>query len=159
MYGEHPNGSMNELDSRNVDFLEDEFQSIGEVKKDLQLYELQQNLSLGKGEDLYTNPVTEDNGFPPDDRDSDRVPTVPTGGILSAQGIQPENKKSPQSLVDEHEDRPHSHKCTPQGVSGSDPSPIQGSIPRRKRRRDPEPEPAKQSSPRLIRRSKRERVP
>ena len=34
MYGEHPNGGMKEVDSRNVDFLEDEFPSIGEVKKD-----------------------------------------------------------------------------------------------------------------------------
>ena len=35
MYGGHRNGGMKEVDSRNVDFLEDEFPSIGEVKKDL----------------------------------------------------------------------------------------------------------------------------
>jgi len=35
MYGEHRNGGMKEVDSRNVDFLEDEFPSISEVKKDL----------------------------------------------------------------------------------------------------------------------------
>jgi len=40
MYGEHPNGGMTEIESRNVDFLEDEFPSIGEIKKDLELYEL-----------------------------------------------------------------------------------------------------------------------
>ena len=60
MYGEHPNDGMEEVDSRNVDFLEDEFPSIGEVKKDSQLYELQQDLSLGEGEDLYTNCVIKD---------------------------------------------------------------------------------------------------
>ena len=30
MYKEHPNGSMKEVDSKNGDFLEDEFLSIGE---------------------------------------------------------------------------------------------------------------------------------
>jgi len=29
-----------EIDSRNVDFLKDEFASIGEIKKDIELYEL-----------------------------------------------------------------------------------------------------------------------
>ena len=37
MYREHPNGGMTEIESRNVDFLEDEFPSIGEIKKDLKL--------------------------------------------------------------------------------------------------------------------------
>ena len=51
MYGEHPNGGMIEIESRNVDFFEDAFLSIGEIKKDLELYELQQDLqpSLGDG--------------------------------------------------------------------------------------------------------------
>jgi len=40
MYGEHPNGGMIEIESCNVDFLEDEFPSIGEIKKDFKLYEL-----------------------------------------------------------------------------------------------------------------------
>ena len=40
MYWEHPNGSMTEIESRNIDFLEDEFPSVGEIKQDLQLYEL-----------------------------------------------------------------------------------------------------------------------
>ena len=44
MYGEHPNGGMIEIDSRNVDFLKIEFPTIGEVKKDVKLFELQQNI-------------------------------------------------------------------------------------------------------------------
>ena len=40
MYGEHLNGGMIEIESRNVDFLKNEFPSIGEIKKDLELYEL-----------------------------------------------------------------------------------------------------------------------
>ena len=66
MYGEHPNGGMTEIDSRNVDFLEDEFPTIGEVKKDVELFELQQNIppSFGEGENLDSNQVTED-GMPP----------------------------------------------------------------------------------------------
>ena len=51
MYREHLSGSMIEIESRNVDFLKDEFPSIGEIKKDLKLYKLQQDLqpSLGEG--------------------------------------------------------------------------------------------------------------
>jgi len=41
MHREHPNGVMIEIDSRNVDFLKDEFPTIGEVKKDVDLFELQ----------------------------------------------------------------------------------------------------------------------
>jgi len=40
MYGEHPNGGMIDIDSCNVDFLEDEFSTIGEIKKDVELFEL-----------------------------------------------------------------------------------------------------------------------
>jgi len=40
MFGEHPNGGMTKIDSHNVEFLEDEFSSVGEIKKDLNLYEL-----------------------------------------------------------------------------------------------------------------------
>jgi len=32
MCGEHPNGGMTEVDSHNVNFLEDKFLSIGEIK-------------------------------------------------------------------------------------------------------------------------------
>jgi len=41
MYGELQNGGMKEVDSINVEFLEDKFPSIGEVKQDSQLYKLQ----------------------------------------------------------------------------------------------------------------------
>jgi len=34
MYEEHPNGGIIEIESLNVDLLEDEFPSIGEIKKD-----------------------------------------------------------------------------------------------------------------------------
>jgi len=49
MYGQHSNGGMIEIESRNVDFLDDEFPSIGEIKKDLKLYELQQDLQPSLG--------------------------------------------------------------------------------------------------------------
>jgi len=45
MYGEDPNDDMREIESPNVDFFKDEFPSIGEIKKDLELYELQQKPS------------------------------------------------------------------------------------------------------------------
>ena len=93
MYGEHSNDGMEEVDSRNVDFLEDEFPSIGEVKKDSQLYELQQDLSLSEGEDLYTNCVTEDDHLLLVDRDSGSVPTVPIEVNLSAQDTQLANEE------------------------------------------------------------------
>ena len=35
MYGEHPNSGMMKVDFENVDFLEDVFSSLGELKKDL----------------------------------------------------------------------------------------------------------------------------
>ena len=62
MYGEHPNGGTTEIESRNVNFLEDEFPSVCDFKKDLELYELQQDLqpSLGEGEDLNSRQVTND---------------------------------------------------------------------------------------------------
>ena len=107
MYGEHPNGGMIKIDSRNVDFLEDEFPTIGEVKKDVKLFELQQNIqpSFGEGENLNSNQVTED-GMPP-------LPEG-NGGDLSAQKneirprspiheeSQPASEVHPQSPVAEH---------------------------------------------------------
>jgi len=95
MSGEHPNGGIKEVDSGNVDFLEDEFPSIDEVKKDSSLYELQHDVSLGEGEDLYTNQITEDDRLFPTDRDSGSVPTVPIGGDLCAQDIQPKLREFP----------------------------------------------------------------
>ena len=43
-------------------FFEDEFPSIDEIEKDLELYELQQDLQpyLGEGEDLNSRQVTDD---------------------------------------------------------------------------------------------------
>ncbi|KAL0404450.1 UNVERIFIED_CONTAM: hypothetical protein Sradi_2085800 [Sesamum radiatum] len=40
MYGEHPDKGMTEIESRDVDFLEEDFPSISEVKENLELYEL-----------------------------------------------------------------------------------------------------------------------
>jgi len=40
MYEEHPNGDIIEIDFCNIDFLEDKFSSIDEIKNDLELYEL-----------------------------------------------------------------------------------------------------------------------
>ena len=132
MYGEHPGGGMKEIDFRNVDFLEDEFPTIGEVKQDLQLYELQPNLPLGEGEDMYTNRITEDREFFPDAGNSGSIPIpadsgsvpIPTEGSLSAQDAQPENEDDPQPPVNGNEDSPRTHQPTPQGVSGSGTTPI-----------------------------------
>ena len=110
------------------------------LKKDSPLYELQQDVSLGEREDLYTHRVIEDDHLFPVDRDSGSVPTVPIEVELFTQDTQPENEEIPQSPVDGHEDSPHSHEPIPQEVSRSDPSPSQGSVPRTKRGRDPEPE-------------------
>jgi len=65
IYKEHPNGGMTEIGSRNFDFFENEFPSIDEIKKDLELYELQHDLqpSLREREDLNSRQVTE-NGEP-----------------------------------------------------------------------------------------------
>ena len=64
MYGEQPNGDMTEIEFCNVDFLEDEYPSVGEIKKDLELYELQQDLQpyLDEGEDclLYTSDAADE---------------------------------------------------------------------------------------------------
>jgi len=150
---------MKEVDFRNVDFLEYEFPTLGKVKKDSQLYELQQDLTLGEGEDLYTNRVTESDRLFPSDRDSGSVPTVPIEGDLSTQDTQSKNEEIPQSPVDGHGDKPHSHEPMTQGVSWSDPSPSQGPVPRTKRMSDLEPESTMQLSPRLLRRSEHGRVP
>ncbi|KAI3461729.1 hypothetical protein Pfo_018392, partial [Paulownia fortunei] len=41
MYGEHPDGGMTEIESHDVNFLDEVFPTIGEVKGALELYELQ----------------------------------------------------------------------------------------------------------------------
>ena len=40
LIGEQPDGSVTELESRNVNFIESEFLNIGEVEKNLTLYEM-----------------------------------------------------------------------------------------------------------------------
>lgn len=61
MYGEHPDGGMTEIESRDVNFLEEDFPTIGEVKGDLKLYELQDSEVgapiLGEGEASQPYPV------------------------------------------------------------------------------------------------------
>jgi len=54
MYHKHLNGGVMKINSSNVNFLNDEFPIIGEIKKDLKLYPLRQDLqlSIGEGEDL-----------------------------------------------------------------------------------------------------------
>ncbi|KAL8487996.1 hypothetical protein ACS0TY_023861 [Phlomoides rotata] len=41
MYGKHSDRGMIKIDSRNVNLLEEEFPTIGEVKRNIELYELQ----------------------------------------------------------------------------------------------------------------------
>jgi len=71
MFGEHPNGGLTKADSRDVEFLEDEFFSIGEIKQDTTLYELPPNdqLSLEEGADLNSHRVIEDSSLPLSERD------------------------------------------------------------------------------------------
>ena len=90
MYEEYSNGGMIEIDSYNVDFLEDEFPTIGEVKKDAELFELQQDIQqfFGEEENLDSNQVTEDSMPPLSKRN---------GGDLSAQ----KNEMRPHSLIHE----------------------------------------------------------
>jgi len=96
MYGEHPNGGMAEVDSRNVEFLEEEFPSIGEIKKDLALYELllDDQLSLGDGEDLNTHRVTKNSTILLSRRDDE---------LLVTQENQPDNEVRPHSPIYEYE--------------------------------------------------------
>ena len=102
MYWEHPNGGMTEIESRNVDFLDDEFPSVGEIKKDLELYELQQDLQpfLGEREDLSFRQVTED-GEPV--QGNEVHPHLPT----------------PMENHPENVESPHAQDPTPQRDSGS----------------------------------------
>jgi len=66
IYGEHPNDNMMKIESCDVNFLENEFLSICEIKNHLELYEWQHELqpSLDEGENLYSHKVTFD-GIPP----------------------------------------------------------------------------------------------
>ena len=46
MFGEHPDGGKTEVDSRDVDFIENDFPSIGDVNESLDLYELEELSSV-----------------------------------------------------------------------------------------------------------------
>ena len=67
MYGEHFDGGMTEIESRDVNFIEDDFPSISEAKQDLQLYELQELEGvipfLGEGGESQLHPeIAKDSG-------------------------------------------------------------------------------------------------
>ncbi|KAK2969350.1 hypothetical protein RJ640_028839 [Escallonia rubra] len=61
MYGEHPNGGRTEIESRDVDFIENDFPSIGDASKNLDLYELEEVEatlpSPSEGGELVHHPV------------------------------------------------------------------------------------------------------
>uniref|UniRef100_A0A2N9HFT4 Integrase catalytic domain-containing protein n=1 Tax=Fagus sylvatica TaxID=28930 RepID=A0A2N9HFT4_FAGSY len=61
MYGEHPNGGMTEIESRDIDFIETDFPSIGNANRDLDLYELEEDEgtlpSSREGGGLVPHPV------------------------------------------------------------------------------------------------------
>ncbi|WRX12315.1 Integrase [Theobroma cacao] len=62
MYGEHLDGGLTEMESRDVDFLEDDFPTIGEVKENLELYEMeepQENVSQHEEMNVETHPIQE----------------------------------------------------------------------------------------------------
>jgi len=57
MYGEHPDGGMTEVESRDIDFLENDYPTTGDAKRDLDLYELEdaedvQPISSEGGEEI-----------------------------------------------------------------------------------------------------------
>ena len=87
-----------------VDFLEDEFLSFGEIKKDLELHQLHQDpqQSLDEGEDLNSHQVFKDvtkDGTPPSSNRNE--------GALSAQG----NEVRRQSLI-HRENQPKNELCS-----------------------------------------------
>ena len=65
MFGEHPDGGKTEVDSRDVDFIENDFPSIGDVNESLELYELEElsgvPLSSSEGGELVPE-ITRDSG-------------------------------------------------------------------------------------------------
>ena len=52
MFGEHPDGGKTEVDSRDVDFIENDFPRIGDVNESLDLYELEKLSGLFVCEDI-----------------------------------------------------------------------------------------------------------
>jgi len=141
MYGEHPNGGMEDRDSHNVEFLEVEFPSIGEIKKDLELYELQQDLqpSLGEREHLNSLQVIEDGAPPLPERIWENLfaqgnevhPLSPT-----PEENQPESEIRPQFPSTEHAVSPHLQDLIPQRDSRSHSLQVRAPAPLMKRRRN-----------------------
>ncbi|KAK2990763.1 hypothetical protein RJ640_007433 [Escallonia rubra] len=84
MYGEHPNGGRTEIESRDVDFIESDFPSIGEASKNLDLYELEEVEatlpSTSEGGDLVPHPVVAEDSI------SD---PQPSGSILDSGSTPP----------------------------------------------------------------------
>jgi len=132
MYGEHLNNGMTEIESSNVDFLEDEFPSIGEIKKNLELYELQQDLqpSLGKGEDLKYRQVTKNGELVQGNEVHLHIPTPVEN--------QPEDVESP-----------HAQDPMPQRDSGSNSPQARVPTPLRERGRDSAARSANYEGPRI----------
>ena len=68
MYGEHQDGRLTEIESRDVDFIEIDFPSISDAKRDLNLYELKDIIdnvpSLGEGGEItrIPHPLIAENG-------------------------------------------------------------------------------------------------
>ncbi|KAK2973395.1 hypothetical protein RJ640_024823 [Escallonia rubra] len=67
MYGEHPNGGRTEIESRDVDFIESDFPSIGDASKNLDLYELEEVEptlpSPSEGGELVPHPVVAEDNY------------------------------------------------------------------------------------------------
>ena len=65
MHGEHSNGEMIEIESRDIDFIETNFPSIGDANIDLDLYELEKDEgtlpSSSKGRGLVPRPIIAEN--------------------------------------------------------------------------------------------------
>lgn len=77
---------MTEIDSRNVDFLEEDFPSIGEIKKELELYELEEPLgdlshSRRRDEEMQPHPMVAEDSWsnPSPSRSAPLSGSVPLG--------------------------------------------------------------------------------
>jgi len=118
MYGEHPDGGMTEINSHKVDFLEDEFPTIGEIKKDVELFELQIDIQppFGERENLDSNQVIE-HGMPPLSERNGRNLSTQENEICHQSPIhkesQPVSEVCPQSPVHEYAVSPHVQDPTP----------------------------------------------
>ena len=132
---------MTKIESRNVDFLEDEFPSTGEIEKDLELYDLEQDLQqpLDEGEDLNSHQVTKDGEPVQGNEVRLHIPTL--------------IKNQP-----EYVESPHAQDPTPKRDSGSVSSQARVPTPLRERGRDSPTRQTNNKGPR-IRRSEQGRIP